>query len=48
MGENFTKEKMKEGAGREGEENSRSGLTQEQELQSRNKEVAIGFIGTWD
>ena len=47
LGENFTKEKRKEGAGTEEEENLRRGLTQEQELHSRNKEVAIEFIATW-
>ena len=44
----FTKEGRKEDDGTEGKENLRTGLTQEEEFHSRNKEVAIGFIGTWD
>ena len=44
---NFPEEGSKEGDGTEREENWRRGLTPGEELHSSNKEVAIGFIGTW-
>ena len=43
----FIREESKEGDGTGSEENWRRGLNPKEELHSENKEVAIGFIGTW-
>ena len=46
-GENFCRRREERRCWNRGEENWRRGLTPEEELHSSNKEVAIGFIGTW-